>query len=46
MFSDLQPNCVRKNTHFFHMTRGTQTAEGDCFMNERKPNSPEHEDRS
>ena len=46
MFSDLQPNCARKNTHFFHMTRGTQTAEGYCFMNERKPNSPEHEDRS
>ena len=28
----------------FHMTDRKQTAQGVCSMNERQPNSPEHED--
>ena len=28
------------------MTSRKQTVQGECFMNERQPNSPEHEDRS
>ena len=29
-----------------NMKRRKQTVQGECFMNERQPNSPEHEDRS
>ena len=28
------------------MTSGKQTVQGECFMNERQPNSREHKDRS
>ena len=28
------------------MTSRKQTVQGECFMNKRQPNSPEHEDRS
>ena len=28
------------------MTSGKQTVQGECFVNERQPNSPEHKDRS
>ena len=28
------------------MTSKKQTVQGECFMDERQPNSPEHEDRS
>ena len=35
-----------KTRKFFHMTSRKQTDQGECFMNERQPNSPEHKDRS
>ena len=37
---------VNKNTQVFHMKSRKQTVQGECFMNKRQPNSPEHEDRS
>ena len=36
----------KKTRKFFHMTSRKQTDQGECFMNERQPNSPEHKDRS
>ena len=36
---------VHKNTQVFHMTSRKQSVQGKFFMNERQPNSPEHEDR-
>ena len=35
-----------KTRKFFHMTSRKQTDQGECFMKERQPNSPEHKDRS
>ena len=37
---------AHKNTQVFHMTSRKQTVQGECFMNERQPNSPEHKNRS
>ena len=37
---------AHKNTQVFHMTSRKQTVQGECFMNERQPNSPERRDRS
>ena len=37
---------VHKNTQVFHMTSRKQTVQGECFMNKRQPNSPQHEDHS
>ena len=37
---------VHKNTQVFHMTSRKQTVQGECFMNERQPNSSEHKDCS
>ena len=34
-----------QNTQVFHMTSRKETVQGDCFMDERQPNSPGHEDR-
>ena len=33
-----------KTRKFFHMTSRKQTVQGECFMNEQQPNSPEHDD--
>ena len=35
-----------KTRKFFHMTSGKQTVQGECFINERQPNSRECKDRS
>ena len=35
-----------KTSKFLHMPNRKQTVQGERFMNERKPNSPEHEDCS
>ena len=37
---------AHKNTQVFHMTSRKQTVQGECFKNERQPNSPEHKNRS
>ena len=39
-------NVAHKNTQVFHMTSRKQTVQGECFKNERQPNSPEHKNRS
>ena len=47
MFSELQPNYGSlKHASFFTWQGRKQTVQGECFLNERQPNSPEHEDRS
>ena len=36
----------KKHASFFTWQGRKQTVQGECFLNERQPNSPEHEDRS
>ena len=47
MFSELQPNCCWwKYTSFFTWQVENEAFKANFFINERHPNSPEHEDRS
>ena len=47
MLSELQPNYGSwKHARFFTWQGRKQTVQGECFSNERQPNSLEHEDRS
>ena len=47
MLSELRPNYGSwKHARFFTWQGRKQTVQGEYFLNERQPNSPEHEDRS
>ena len=37
---------AHKNTQVLSHDKWKQTVQGECFVNERQPNSPEHKDRS
>ena len=47
IFSETRPNrsWLTKIRKLFHMTSRKETVQGDCFMDERQPNSLGHEDR-